>query len=874
MNETIKILDELYQYIDRLESVYEDEGSLMNSETGRVFRIINEILYEAEVKHLLSKEMIQEYRDVLQDMKEHMGASYDDTKERFKKFKDIVNQHTDKCETSDRKLSEAFEIETKGDQAEDSEKSLQHISSLMRSYESSYLQNGALESLDMFYDVVNSIKEAVQNKDMSEATAKELLEPLKTIRDNVFDDEAQKEGIQKFNSILQSKLENSNGKGSATNTVGNIINGISSLRPKKEDQRNMQQSDVAKTQGEMNDILKKQKVESKENSNQNGNEAKDKALREQISKNQEQDSDKQLVEEFNYIRQNILKKYNRAKVYAGLSSMPRTAEGNARVAEVLEPMVNILNKIDVNKKYDSDRREHLEKFGQEWSRAMNELPGLHNYLQSIDADYDDIWNDMNQFEKFTNDFLQRAGIGQQSKEVLQKGKDFPVNPLEEKQDQRNMQQSDVAKTQGELNKVLEKQKVESKENSDQKGNEAQDKALREQISKNKEQPQSTEEKMTPEQAMAKINGLVNEYREIYSKKGSILDEDVFNVWKELTDTMNYAFEHKLVSKDVEQQLVDTHNFLRMNALNSSRQFEGIDRLQQIIGDKSDDKQIVRPQNEQDNVDMRKNPKLEQFKGAYEQNMSRTNDADGKQKALEDIQNFIFAYDNLFSTGQFGEATYELDKFSKYVSKAEREGMVSQRDAKVYKDLIRNIYMKKDQRSVSDAVEKMQQLHDKQFEGMGKSDDKQIVRPQNEQDNVDMRKNPKLEQFKGAYEQNMSRVQNETRKSEEQKPIDLREFIGNDMEKGKTPQMENLQQKEHKEPLKQEISPNDLQVILRNNTQRARMSQEKTEEPRTIDKQKNFRDGIQKVINNAEQKEEQKKLQERMLLKKIFGKQVE
>ena len=85
--------------------------------------------------------------------------------------------------------------------------------------------------------------------------------------------------------------------------------------------------------------------------------------------------------------------------------------------------------------------------------------------------------------------------------------------------------------------------------------------------------------------------------------------------------------------------------------------------------------------------------------------------DKEQEALEKIENFIMAYDNLSSYQDFGEAFYELDKFHKYISKAMREGIIPQWLGTKYKELIKAVYGVDDQKKVSDAIAKMYDMLD-------------------------------------------------------------------------------------------------------------------------------------------------------------------
>lgn len=414
MKNTLRALDDILYFINKFEEVFEEEGSWLGDGVFNMFFRISEEVQDMQAAGSISKDMAQEYQNILVAMRDNeMNAG-----EGIQKLKEINTRQTEDCEKADKKISEAFSINWENDKSDvkDSKKVLEHIGDLMRFYENSYEQNGALESVDMFCDIANGIKEAVKDKMISEKTAKALMEPLEDIRKNIFNDNVQKKGIQEFNKVLQEKVSNTNDKESQQTTLDSIINGIASMGSKKEDERNMQKTDVAKTDGEAKKALEEQRIATKENSGKT-NEAQDKALREQIDKTKENISP-ELKKDFNYIKSEILRRYNRAKVYVeAFSRNPDIHEYSLPLlrstAEEFEPLVDMVNKIDLDKSYD---KKALQEFGWKWREAMIGLPIYYRELEKLDAAYEDVWGDFNKLNNIGDDFFKNI-LGTEQKNV-------------------------------------------------------------------------------------------------------------------------------------------------------------------------------------------------------------------------------------------------------------------------------------------------------------------------------------------------------------------------------------------------------------------------------------------------------------------------
>ena len=90
-----------------------------------------------------------------------------------------------------------------------------------------------------------------------------------------------------------------------------------------------------------------------------------------------------------------------------------------------------------------------------------------------------------------------------------------------------------------------------------------------------------EEKTDKEQALENMRRLLQEYKDVYTRVGSVIDPDhpeVGETWKKLTESIGYVLDNNFVSEGVANQLREGHEYLRTNALNSERQFDGMEKL--------------------------------------------------------------------------------------------------------------------------------------------------------------------------------------------------------------------------------------------------------------------------------------------------------
>ena len=288
--------------------------------------------------------------------------------------------------------------------------------------------------------------------------------------------------------------------------------------------------------------------------------------------------------------------------------MPMTAAGARDAFDSIDKLTFYVRSLE---EYHTE--EDLQQFKLLWNDELEKLSYIYNYLANLNAPlYDDDFKmKMIQLNGEVEEFLIKT------KKLNQEEKSENTQQAnEQNQKQRNMQKTDVVQKQDEVDRALETQRQESKENPG-KGNEQQEKAIREQVSKNKEenvpQEQKVEDRVRREDYpsfRAGVNAIVDKYK--------------------------------------------------------------------------DDELVVQEPN---NL-------LEQQK---------------KEEARRKIESFILAYDNL-SSNDPNEAKYELDKFSKYISSAMREGIIPKQEAMQYKDIINNAYLNKE--SAFKTVEKLWDLNEK------------------------------------------------------------------------------------------------------------------------------------------------------------------
>ena len=297
----------------------------------------------------------------------------------------------------------------------------------------------------------------------------------------------------------------------------------------------------------------------------------------------------ELMEDFNQIKQELQKKYERAKAYSGLYRiMPEVARGNSFIVDALEPVVEVISKLDLN---GNDSTEGLREFSKRWQDAVKELPDIRRNLERFDGVYDDIWDNMSQVDKGINEFLENfdlqetPDIEKETKTNEEKQKKFESVDL-----QRNMQKADVTKTQSDAEKVLEEQKIAIKEKSGN-GNEVQEKAIREQIDENKKSDIKPK-KLNVIDELKRIDKMVDRSHSGESFKNMMFalkelsEQNVLP--KEMVDTYRYMFNEVKKHGNTQRGVLDLSTEInnQIEELKNDRFASGIQNIKKLGVEKS------------------------------------------------------------------------------------------------------------------------------------------------------------------------------------------------------------------------------------------------------------------------------------------------
>ena len=208
MDKTLNILDEIGFLIKQFRDIYEDEGYLYGEEITTVRRKLAYAVEDALDGKLISPQMAQEYQEVLQDIWEHNLAGYEDTSERIDRLKEICDRQTNRCTEYDKKTNKAFDLSHSlslvglGDKVENSKSILQHVKQLMTSYEQLYTKDGALAAEDALCAVGEAIQQGVADKKIVGNDAEKMMDVLKAIKENAFNDNAHQDKIQEFGVVV------------------------------------------------------------------------------------------------------------------------------------------------------------------------------------------------------------------------------------------------------------------------------------------------------------------------------------------------------------------------------------------------------------------------------------------------------------------------------------------------------------------------------------------------------------------------------------------------------------------------------------------------------------------------------------------------
>jgi len=633
-------LYEIYNLIKKYEKAYEEyyevfgKDTLQYSGVNKMFEYLpSDLKFDVE-KGFISKDMSKEYLDALAEMQDNIREPYAAGKARFYKLLEINKKQTEDCEKADKKLKEAFQVKWENEDKDtkeeskdikDSKKELEHINDLMRFYETSYTNSDALESVDGLAELVNGIKEAAENKFISESTAKTLIKPLQEIKDNIFNDEIHKQKMEEFSDVLQQKISNGEEE---KGVFRSIVDGIDSLNiGKEETQHTMNATDTVKTQDEADKVLETQRQATKENQSRN-NEAQEKALREQVSKNEEQkqgekseknhalDPLKKAIDDYRFLLANGF------SVYPAWVDLRKEIKASVNEGVITQQKAEELNDVLLN----YDKASRLE--------ALNEILNNDDYF--TDKQY------VIKAEK-TKDNTDKKQEVKSAEEQLPQSKALDPRTVAQDQARLNEQISQL-KPQEQVNIPAQDEVFDIKDNSNEAG--------RKRI-----------------QAMKEKHGI--KFRDGH-EAGVLIPKNIAEIMRS-----------ELGNSDIEKKYYEDIRKFVYDYTGIFNNGKGQD-----IGD------------------------FREKTSTVSENKHNAISEDQKQEAIEKIRNFIMTYDNLSSYDQ-GEANYELDKFSRYISSAAKEGLISGYEAAQYKDIIDNTYQKNDKRVSSEAVTKLWKLYKNQ-----------------------------------------------------------------------------------------------------------------------------------------------------------------
>ena len=98
MNKTLEILNEIKGYIKNFKDSYDEERTFLNHDVFKYWKYIVEAVNYADENNLISKDIAQEYRTVLEELRRNNGDYYDNTVERIENLRKITDRALDEAE--------------------------------------------------------------------------------------------------------------------------------------------------------------------------------------------------------------------------------------------------------------------------------------------------------------------------------------------------------------------------------------------------------------------------------------------------------------------------------------------------------------------------------------------------------------------------------------------------------------------------------------------------------------------------------------------------------------------------------------------------------------------------------------------------------
>jgi hypothetical protein len=415
-NQTLDTLEEIIHLIRALDNVYDYDSSM--DIKMRLKRVIN----DAYEDRIISDDMYREYDGLFETELRTGYLNVEALQEITVRNHKIVEEANDKIANSLNWDSN----QAQEDEINDSKDVLQELAEAMDRYYSAFSERyNMLDAQEEFCRVGKIIKRALPENKITEKTAKELMEPLQIMKNNMFDPRKQDEAYNTFKDTIARKMDRENEKegpqqsmagqeqsqegvlSSAGTIIGRAIEGVANAFKK------------------INDKI--------EEDAQRAADEYDKEQAKTLSPEQ--------IKAFENMKNDILRRYKRAKHYADIFSKSEmyyvSGPAYAATAQELEPLAKIAEGIDLNKSYDED---NMLKFSQQFKETMAALPEQQKKLESVNFAFDDVFENLSGLDNSMNQFFSEIGLDQEpkaqkkeaEKAASDKEKDYPNVAQEQK----------------------------------------------------------------------------------------------------------------------------------------------------------------------------------------------------------------------------------------------------------------------------------------------------------------------------------------------------------------------------------------------------------------------------------------------------------
>ena len=541
-NRTIDELDYIRRLIADLNNAYDFDDSM-----DILIRLRNTV-NDAATDKVISEQMYNEFAEVFNNNGRGLGLNTEELAQIADKWLYYVGDADDRMSKSVEFNAGLFDSDMHKD---DSKDVLAQIMEALDKYVAAYSEtNGALNAVDEFCVIGEIIKDAVDKDKLTNKTASALMEPLTQMKNNMFNPTIQNDAYDEFKRIIDEGLALEDEKGPQEQSKEqqndeNILSSAGTVLERAVD-------GVVKGLNKINKVIdeRAQKVAGEYEKSQQASDA-----------NPEQELAKQQrAQDVTQKPEDLIKREELAKKE---KNKPKTEE------EALLQLRDAINQYRAVKNDKSASYAKLREVREAYNDAIDN-PLLHEFKRDFYTKHATRSSDVDMVA-----YNQAKMLEIIDKELGQKS-----NQVEQAQQTQQIRTPDIALHGADLSKKQEENKDAAQKTEDL--------IKREDTVQNKKSNDGAKEQ-TQEQQLAELTKLVSKYEKIYQEKGSMLDEGVGDVWQELTEGINKVVKNKLISDDLGNQLIDTHEFLRRNLLNSEKQFEGIDKFKQILDAQSQEK---------------------------------------------------------------------------------------------------------------------------------------------------------------------------------------------------------------------------------------------------------------------------------------------